>query len=83
MQGIREYAMAHFEIKGTKMSEPKLKKVTRSSDLSQYKLNAHLKGVLASIDKLREYNLSSGRANAPAIRLWGHDFNMIDNIVRQ
>lgn len=60
-----------------------LKKVVHCAELTAYALPKKLLAILQQTDKLRAYNTLAGRPALSSIRLFRHDFNLIDNAVRK
>jgi hypothetical protein len=64
------------------MSKTAMKLVIRSGDLSKYKMTKAMQAVLDKQDKLDQYMQTAGIKRAPYIRLFRHDYSMMDKAVR-
>lgn len=60
-----------------------MKKVVRSGDLLKYKMTKAMQAILDRQDKLDQYMQKAGVKRKPYIRLYRHDYVMMDKAVRQ
>ena len=60
-----------------------MKQVVRSDDLLKYKMTKAMQAILDRQDKLDQYMQQAGVKRQPYIRLYRHDYVMMDKAVRQ